>query len=344
MKRLIYPILLIIICPLLVRADFLSSQVTNPKISVNQDKITLYWENPEDVSFLKTIVYGSPIPMESYFSYEAIDAFYEKVYEGKDEEITITNTDPNLPYYFAIFTMDKSGKYSEPMTIAKKANLEENKNSNDNNSNSNKVIVEEKYTKSLVGASATIVNQVSKNEAEIVYNYNQDLNLDPENENRRLSLFIIIKSPHELEKQDMNAISYFIDQGTPTTILLGSGERAGVLNSYLSAFNKLPRNELEWQDIIKIANGRWPDEKNIDVEEKAATDTFSAIYQREANMENPNDNAAVTVIAYGLRPASRNMESEKNAIKIYQSIFDKYPSEAYEWDMVRAIAYSGATR
>ena len=28
-------------------------------------------------------------------------------------------------------------------------------------------------------------------------------------------------------------------------------------------------NEKEWQDIIKIANGRWPTERNIEAEEKA---------------------------------------------------------------------------
>jgi hypothetical protein len=61
-------------------------------------------------------------------------------------------------------------------------------------------------------------------------------------------------------------------------------------------------------------------------------------------MNDPKDNAAVTVIAYGLRPANRNMESEKKAINIYHSIFKKSPSEAQDWDLVRAIAYSGASR
>ena len=101
---------------------------------------------------------------------------------------------------------------------------------------------------------------------------------------------------------------------------------------------------MEWQDIIKISNGRWPDERNMESESEASDTFFSAIYQRKPDMNNPNDNAAVTVIAYGLRPAERNMESEKNAIKIYRSIFKKGPISAVEWDLVRAIAYSGATR
>jgi hypothetical protein len=154
----------------------------------------------------------------------------------------------------------------------------------------------------------------------------------------------MVKSPHDLKEQDKNAISYFIDQGTPTTIILGAGERTGVLNSYLSVFDKLPRNTLEWQDVIKIANGRWPDEKNLESEKLASDTFFSAIYKRNPDMNNPNDNAAVTVIAYGLRPGNRNMESEKNAINIYTSIFKKAPVEANDWDLIRAIAYSGAVR
>ena len=82
----------------------------------------------------------------------------------------------------------------------------------------------------------------------------------------------------------------------------------------------------------------------LNAEKKAADISFSTIYKRSPNMDNPNDNAAVTVIAYGLRPANRDMENEKKAIKIYKSIFKKAPTKANDWDLVRAIAYSGAVR
>jgi hypothetical protein len=61
-------------------------------------------------------------------------------------------------------------------------------------------------------------------------------------------------------------------------------------------------------------------------------------------MNNPKDNAAVTVMTYGLRPAIRNMDSEKSAILIFEAIYDYAPSSAQDWDIVRAIAYSGAVR
>ena len=156
--------------------------------------------------------------------------------------------------------------------------------------------------------------------------------------------FISTKSPHSLNEQDKFAIAYYIHEGTQTTKILGAGERTGVLNSYLSVFDKLPRTEEEWQDVIKIANGRWPNERNLSQEKQTEDTTFASIYQRTPDMSNPHDNAAVTVITYGLRPADRNMDSEKAAIKIYRGIFGKDPVEAVDWDIVRAIAYSGAIR
>jgi hypothetical protein len=49
-------------------------------------------------------------------------------------------------------------------------------------------------------------------------------------------------------------------------------------------------------------------------------------------------------MTYGLRPAKRNLDSEKAAIKIFKDIYGYAPKTASAWDVVRAIAYSGATR
>jgi hypothetical protein len=111
----------------------------------------------------------------------------------------------------------------------------------------------------------------------------------------------------------------------------------------MSAFGKVPTTADNWSDIIKIANGRWPNERS-EMSENRATEHFRKIYLREPNRANPHDDAAVTVIAYGLRPANRNMESESAAIKIFKAIYQYHPTSAVDWDVVRAIAYSGATR
>ncbi len=139
-----------------------------------------------------------------------------------------------------------------------------------------------------------------------------------------------------------NFITYGVDENTKR---LGEGERAAVIHSYNQAFDKLPENEEELADAIKIANGRWPSITNERAENRAKEE-FRNIYKREANMENANDNAAVTVMAYGLRQRAenRNLESEKNGIRIFESIYNHLPQSTKDWNIMQAITYSGASR
>lgn len=311
--------------PLIAMMEVTGPQdITDAKVERKGETAAVTWKNPPDLNFSKAILFRSAIPIENYFSYEAVNGICDKIYEGTGVEFQDKNLAVNLPYYYILFAQYSNASTSKAIVLEAEANQEKKD--------------------SLAGATSATVNQVSFNEAGIVYNYNKSLDSVMDQTSRRLSLFIIVKSPHDLSAQDKNAISYFIHEGTPTTIVLGTGERAGVLNSYLSVFNKLPRNILEWQDVIKIANGRWPDERNLESEKKASDTFFTAIYDRKPDMNDPNDNAAITVIAYGLRPAARNLESEKNAINIFRTIFSRSPQAASDWDMVRAIAYSGATR
>ena len=168
---------------------------------------------------------------------------------------------------------------------------------------------------------------------------------DAKKEKNTLDKYIkeLTKAIKNLTATDNNRLNFFITYGTVGTKILGAGERAGVLNSYKAAFGKLPKTETEWQDAIKIAGGRWPSERNAAAETKAKT-SFKKIYGREANMDNQNDNAAVTVMAYGLRPANRNLNSEKAAILAFKYFLKRTPTTAVDWDIVRAIAYSGAKR
>ena len=147
----------------------------------------------------------------------------------------------------------------------------------------------------------------------------------------------------EILDQTRDAISYFITYGTPSTKSLGAGERAGVVNSFKSAFGKLPTTKEDWNDVIKITNGRWPNQRSKIAEDRA-TINFRLVYLRDPDRANSHDDSVVTVMAYGLRPANRNLDSEKAAIKIFRDIFGYAPSTATAWDVVRAIAYSGAKR
>lgn len=142
------------------------------------------------------------------------------------------------------------------------------------------------------------------------------------------------------------AINDFITYGVDSnTQKLGAGERAAVINSYKSAFDKLPETETELTDAIKIANGRFPSLIS-DKAEKQAKEQFIKIYKRNSDLNDDNDNAAIKVMAYGLRQKAenRNLNSEKAGIKIFKAIYGRTPKTTEDWNIMQAITYSGAAR
>ena len=156
----------------------------------------------------------------------------------------------------------------------------------------------------------------------------------------------MVKDVKILSEKSQAAINKFITYGVDAnTVKLGAGERAAVINSYKAAFDKLPETEAELADAIKIANGRWPSMTN-DAAEKKAKEQFQKIYKKIADMNNANDNAAIKVMAYGLRQKAenRNLNSEKAGIKIFKDIFGSVPKTTEDWNTMQAITYSGATR
>jgi hypothetical protein len=256
-------------------------------------------------------------------SYEEILEIGEIVYVGYDDTFNDFGLMSDLDYYYALFNVN-GDNYSLPFKIEKK--------------------VRNDYSelKNLANVSSDIVEEVSYLEALRIKQYNQKVPLD--DNSIRLYNIIVSQNKGDLSDSERYSIAYFIYYGGQVTKWLGAGERAGVLNSYFSVFGKLPRTVEEWQDVVKIANGRWPKERNLEAELKSKTESFQTIYKRDPDINNSNDNAAVTVITYGLRPADRNMDSEKAGIKIFESIYKHSPESASDWDIVRAIAYSGAKR
>lgn len=192
-----------------------------------------------------------------------------------------------------------------------------------------------------INSDATYITTAPAAEVASAVNEKRDLNLESQTNNQYISP--LIKGLGGIVDEVKFALNNFISYGTETTKSLGAGERAGVVNSFQSAFGNLPESAEEWQDVIKIANGRWPTQRNSMAETKAKA-SFKKIYGKEANMSNQNDNAAVTVMAYGLRPSQRNLDSEKAAILSFKYFYKRSPVSAIDWDTVRAIAYSGAKR
>jgi len=138
-------------------------------------------------------------------------------------------------------------------------------------------------------------------------------------------------------------VTGFVAVGTQTTQKLGAGERAGVVASFRDAFGREPQSEEDWADTVKIANGRFPSQRNLGREQEVRR-TFSRIYRRAPDLTNANDAAAIMMMAYGMRPEPRNTLAEITAIRTFRRIFGRSPASPSDWDAVRAIAYSGARR
>jgi hypothetical protein len=171
-------------------------------------------------------------------------------------------------------------------------------------------------------------------------------NVVKEQRNKINHLEKLLEGVGDISDDMQNSINNFITYGVDgNTKNLGEGERAAVMYSFKKAFGRLPENEDDLTDAIKIANGRWPSNINEDAETRAKS-VFEAIYKREADMENPKDAAAIKIMAYGLRQRAenRNLNSEKNGIAIFNSIFKKLPTTTEDWNIMQAITYSGASR
>ncbi len=139
-----------------------------------------------------------------------------------------------------------------------------------------------------------------------------------------------------------NFITYGVDDNTKR---LGEGERAAVIHSFKSAYGKLPETQEELTDVVKIANGRWPSQVNAEAEQ-GAMEEFGKIYNKSPDLNNSHDEAAIKIMAYGLRQSAqnRNLESERNGIKIFKWIYNKVPETTEEWNILQAITYSGAKK
>lgn len=256
-------------------------------------------------------------------------------------------------YTYYVRCIDKSGNaddsdYSVWFSVASGASSENTgTNANSVNSSVNIAATTTALVKNLYQTIGTLAGADS-NATELISNYEADLVVGNINfvsmDKAAADSYAKIVGKQSLKQSSKYQIAYFIQNGTVTTKSLGIGERAGVLSSYLSVYNKLPITVNDWQDVIKIANGRWPTKRNSSAEANAAGKYFVKIYRREPDTNNDNDNSAIAIITYGLRPVSRNLNSERAANKTFKAIYGSAPTKAIDWDIVRAIAYSGAKR
>lgn len=271
-----------------------------------------------------TVTWGTDIPASSFVSYVK-KGQSSWSWQGSDElttshTVVVPYLEPLTTYQYDISSTDAAGNKTETpdSTFTTTDQITQIEN--------NAKLIQENNFDDILTELAELRNTVKEQEAEIKY------------------LTKIVKATEKLSDvlQEMlvDFIAYGVDENTQK---IGASERAGVVNSFKSSFGRWPAAEKDWQDILKIANGRWPSQSSAEAESKAAG-AFKKIYLRAPNMNNAHENAAVTVMAYGLRPAARNLDSERAAIGIFKGIYGFNPASAFDWDIVRAISYSGASR
>jgi hypothetical protein len=212
---------------------------------------------------------------------------------------------------------------------------EEDKEDNDKNDDNNVVRMREK-------AGLLLRNQIQN----VLTSINETRNQIKEKNVDQKQLKKLEKEMMKVSKTIKKSINTFVAYGVDdNTKRLGEGERAAVIYSYKEAYEKLPETEEELTDVIKISNGRWPGRMSEKAENKAK-ERFREIYKRELRESNPHDMSAMKIMAYGLkqRAENRNLESEKQGIKIFKDIFGHLPESTEDWNAMQAITYSGATR
>jgi hypothetical protein len=243
------------------------------------------------------------------------------------------------------------GKFNTHGNIYLHFTVNNNRELEESNYNNNTLTTSIKINKPTIVDQITSINQSSQNLAqgninELLFQINQLRSQVREQEAQIKYLQNLTTELSRVSATMQTAINTFVTYGVDdNTKRLGEGERAAVINSYQSAYGKLPNSETELNDVIKIANGRWPSATNVNAENRAKAE-FKNIYKREANMNNANDNAAVTIMAYGLRQRAenRNLNSESAGLKIFRGIYNRIPQSTNDWNILQAITYSGATR
>ncbi len=315
-------------------------KVAGLRISRSGRTVSVSWTNPSDSDIMGVILARSESAIGADASGKSLLDIDGLVINGLMSAYIDNYADAAKGYYYAVSVYDSSLNYGAPMVVYSPPAVQPNGQTDEA-----VVVLGEEYDpyagiKSLYGVDGDTSNDVSLREGGSIWSQNGYIAMA---EDSKGIYGRVTVGQAGLSDKAKYSIAYFIQYGTPTTLRLGAGERGGALNSYAAAFGRMPAGAADWQDVVKIANGRWPQARNTAAEE-AAKAGFRKIYRKDADMNDAHDNAAVTIMAYGLRPANRNLSSEQAAIRIFKAIYGYAPVSATDWDAVRAIAYSGATR
>lgn len=304
-------------------------------------QIAVSWTNPVDYDFRDVVLIKSLESIDDIMTLAQLKISGKEIYKGKDKQYIDVEIEKDNNYYYGLVAFDNNSNRAKPLIIEVKPETEFNK-SIDEEVKVLGVEFDEREAQ-LADIGQDVKDVYGGNVALTLANTGSKRDSKAESAGYKDYTSKLINGASDLSSNNIYAITNFVVYGTKTTQILRADERADVIDSYKSAFGKLPASQVEWEDAIKIANGRWPSQTSETAEANAVA-SFEKIYLREPDRTKPYDDAAVTVIAYGLRPFDRNIDSENAATNIFKAIYKYAPVSAVDWDIVRAVAYSGATR
>ena len=302
---------------------------SNIKAEINENKVTVSWDtNFPSNSSVHYFYPNSATKEYDNYNWDKADDFTQL-----QHSIELKDLKPGIKYYFSVESKRKDDYALTKSTdvfefVAPQSNSSVSSDNQLSNINTRARNLNDGKLNELLAEIKLLRDQLREQAAELKY------------------LKTFAAEMRALNANMQTAIKAFIAYGVDdNTKKLGEGERAAVISSYEAAFDKLPETESELADAIKIANGRWPSVTSAEAE-KEAKEQFQKIYKRIADMNDPKDNAAITVMAYGLRQKAenRNLNSEKNGINIFKGLYGHVPQTTEEWNIMQAITYSGASR
>ncbi|MBT5502723.1 hypothetical protein HN858_00020 [Candidatus Falkowbacteria bacterium] len=141
------------------------------------------------------------------------------------------------------------------------------------------------------------------------------------------------------EWQSVNFIAY----GTTNSTGMSVRDRKGVVGDYFDIYGRVPASTTDWYDIDLILTSHKPTQRQISAEQTALVD-FTKVYKRLPDFNNIYDEWALYYIGYNIRNVVRNLDSERAAIGSFKGVYGYVPSTSHHWSIMRAIAYTGASR
>lgn len=139
--------------------------------------------------------------------------------------------------------------------------------------------------------------------------------------------------------EDQERLASFIESGTsPETQALGSGERRALVRD---ALQTMGRSNIPLADLERMARGEIPATRNITIERQQlprVRATFRSIFNRDPNFKNANENLVWNTMMYRIR-FTRNLGDEREGIQDFRALFNRTPTDPFQWAVVRALGY-----